>query len=126
MCLCVCVIIAIVGRRWMSAKDTIKAATDSCSRFNFGFSLKVDQAEVDWRFAQRSIHLHTHTLIHTHPMYAYIYIVFKCIEAIVKCKASEGHSTGRSLLFMFTQAQPFKYPIIFELSQSPFKGLLDY
>lgn len=74
--MCVAAVVA-VGCRWMSAKDTTKASTDSCSRFNFGFSMKVDQAEVDWRFAQPNTPTHTH--------HVRMYNVYKCIEAVVKC-----------------------------------------
>jgi len=49
-CVCVGVSGYIVRCVCVSAKDSTKASTDSCSRFNFGFSMKVDQAEVDNRY----------------------------------------------------------------------------
>lgn len=71
--MCVYVNVCVFECRWISAKDTTKAATDSCSRFNFGFSMEVDQAEVDCRLVQPSTHLHTvtrtYTPTHTHDAY---------------------------------------------------------
>jgi len=65
--------------RCVSAEDSSKPntehrrpTTDSCIHFNFGFSMKVDQAEVDY-------HTDTHAHIHTHT---HIYIYYRMLVFI--------------------------------------------